>query len=301
MKTPNGFIAFSEVFPDKKSCIEYYEQIKWKDNIVSPFDKYSKVYKYKNGKYRCKNTGKYFDVKTGTIFAYTKLPLRCWFYAMFLLMSNKKGATSYKLAEYLNITQKTAWKMLTKIRSNMGFYNNHKLSGEVEVDETFVGGKNKNRHWDKKVEKSQGRSFKDKTPVFGMLQRNGIVVCKVIPNTAAKTLESIISEYVEHGSVIYTDGWEYGNLKSKYIQRSVDHGAKLYGKTEVTDDGEIISITTNGIENVWSHFKRMIIGTHYHVSKKHLQKYVDEYVFRFNTRNTMSYFERFELFLCKTA
>lgn len=130
--------------------------------VISPFDENSKVYKCKNGKYRCANTGKYFDVKTGTIFANTKLPLRYWFYAMFLFLSHKRGVSSCQLARDLSITQKTAWGMLHKIRKYMKCANNVKLNNAVEIDETFVGGKNKNRHKDKKVERCQGRILKIK-------------------------------------------------------------------------------------------------------------------------------------------
>ncbi len=296
----NGFLSFTETFPDEKSCIKYLEMLRWKNGVVSPFDKTSKVYKCKNNKYRCKNTGKYFDAKTGTVFANTKLPLRYWFYAMFLFLAHKRGISSCQLARDLGITQKTAWNMLHKIRSYMSVFNNGELSGEIEIDETFVGGKNKNRHSDKKVENSQGRSFKDKVPVFGMIQRNGTMIAKVVSDTKSYTLEPHIKEHIEPGSVIYTDGWDYGVLSKSYIQRSVDHGSNFYGTTFVSDDGEIIQISTNKIENAWSHLKRTIFGTYYKVSKKHMQRYVDEFVFRLNTRNCSDY-ERFNLYLQNIA
>ena len=300
MGIANGFLSFTETFPDEKSCIKYLEMLRWKDGVVSPFDKTSKVYKCKNNKYRCKNTGKYFDVKTGTVFANTKLPLRYWFYAMFLFLSHKRGVSSCQLARDLGVTQKTAWNMLNKIRTYMNVFNNGSLSGEVEIDETFVGGKNKNRHADKKVKNSQGRSFKDKVPVFGMLQRNGNMIAKVVDNTKSSILEPYIKTYVKEESVIYTDGWDYGELNELYVQRSVDHGRHFYGTTFISSDGELIQVSTNKIENSWSHLKRTIFGTYYKVSKKHIQKYVDEFVFRFNTRE-YSDCERFELYLQNIA
>ena len=257
MKKTDKQLIFSKLFPDEESCIRYYEDKRWGGNPVSPFDPSSKVYKCRNGKYKCKNTGRYFDVKTGTKFANTKLPLRYWFYAMFLFLSHKRGVSSCQLARDLGITQKSAWKMLQKIRDTMGVENEHKLKGEVEIDETFVGGKNKNRHKDKKVEKCQGRSFKDKVPVFGMLERNGHLVAKVVPDTKVRTLLPLIKGYVKFGSVIYTDGWDYGGITNDYIQRSVDHEKHYYGSTYTTDKGEVIQVSTNGIENAWSHFKRM--------------------------------------------
>lgn len=300
MGRANGFLSFTETFPNEESCIRYLEKLRWKNGVVSPFDKTSKVYKCKNNRYCCKNTGKYFDAKTGTVFAKTKLPLRYWFYAMFLFLAHKRGVSSCQLARDLGVTQKTAWNMLTKIRAYMNVFNNGSLSGEVEIDETFVGGKNKNRHADKKVKNSQGRSFKDKVPVFGMLQRNGNMVAKVVDNTKSLTLEPYIKNYVKEESVIYTDGWDYGGLNESYIQRSVDHGSHFYGTTFVSSDGELIKVSTNKIENAWSHLKRTIFGTYYKVSKKHMQKYVDEFVFRFNTRN-YSDCERFDLYLQNIA
>ncbi len=300
MKRNCGFLRFTEKFPDEDSCIRYFEKIRWKDGVVSPFDPSSKVYKCKGNKYRCRNTGKYFDVKTGTAFACTKLPLRYWFYAMFLFLSHKRGVSSCQLARDLGVTQKTAWNMLNKIRDYMSFLNAGELNNGVEIDETFVGGKNKNRHKDKKVKKCQGRSFKDKIPVFGMYQRGGRLIAKTVANTQANTLTPLILKHINEGSVIYTDGWEYGDLNAVYEQRSVDHSKHFYGSSFITDDGEFVSTNTNSIENAWSHLKRMIFGTYYNVSKKHLQKYVDEFIFRFNTKK-YSDNERFELYLQNIA
>lgn len=213
------------------------------------------------------------------------------------MIANRKNAiSSYQLADDLDIPQKTAWYMLHRIRTAMAKENNQKLSGDVEIDETFVGGKNINRHKDKKVEKCQGRSYKDKVPVFGAIERGGNLFAKVVPNTQAKTLVPIVKKNVDVGSSVYTDGWSYKGLEKKYTQMSVDHGKHFYGMILVTDDGEIIEITTNRIENAWSVFKRTIKGTYIHVSKKYLQRYVDEFVFRFNTRKISKY-ERIELLL----
>lgn len=300
MEGKGGFIEFVASFPNEESAIRYYERVRWGDKVVSPFDASSKVYKCKNGMYKCKNTGKYFNYKTGTMFANSKLPFRHWLYAMFLFAAHKRGVSSYQLARDLGITQKTAWNMLHKIRQHMSIENKHTLTGEVEIDESFVGGKNKNRHKDKKVEKCQGRSYKDKVPVFGILERGGKAIAKVVPNTQSKTLVPIIKNNVEKGSVVYTDGWDYTGLHGMYIQRSVDHEKHFYGMTYATDKGEIIVVSTNGIENVWSHFKRMIIGIYYHVSKEHLQRYVDEYIFRFNTRRYTDS-QRFKLLLRNIA
>lgn len=296
MKAKDGILNFMMAFPDEASCIAYLEKLRWKNGVISPFDSSSKVYKCANGKYKCRNTGKYFDVKTGTAFAGTKMSLRCWIFAIFLFMSHKRGISSCQLARDLGVTQKTAWNMLHKIRAFMKALNNKEVAGSVEIDETFVGGKNKNRHKDKKVEKCQGRSFKDKVPVFGVLQRGGHVAAVVVPDTKAKTLLPVIKDLIKSGSTVFTDGWEYSGIEKDYRQYSVDHGRSFYGERIVTADGEVIDVSTNGIENVWSHFKRMIFGTYYKVSKTHLQRYVDEFIFRFNTRKC-SEIERFELYL----
>lgn len=295
-----SIVDFRASFPDEESAIRYYESVRWANGVVSPFDETSKVYKCKNGKYKCKNTGKYFTYRTGTFFANSKLGMRDWLYAIIMIANRKNAISSYQLADDLDIPQKTAWYMLHRIRTAMAKENNQKLSGDVEIDETFVGGKNINRHKDKKVEKCQGRSYKDKVPVFGILERGGKVVAKVVPNTQAKTIVPIIKEKVELGSVVYTDGWDYSGLHGKYVQRSVDHEKHFYGTTYATDEGEIIVVSTNGIENVWSHFKRMIFGIYYHVSKKYMQRYIDEYIFRFNTRNFTDS-QRFNLLLRNAA
>ncbi len=292
----NSLLELFEAFPTEQSCIDYLEQLRWKNGVVSPFDPSSKVYKCQDNKYKCKNTGKYFNVRTKTLFDNTKIPLKKWIAAIWLCLIHKRGISSMQLGRELGISQKSAWFMLQRIRKCFCGENDQVVSGEVEVDETFVGGKNKNRHKDKRVEKCQGRCFKDKTPIFGMYQRNGNLTAKVVPDTKRATLAPIIDKYVARHSVLYTDGWDYGDVQNNYEQREVDHGKHFYGTTIITEDGELVSVTTNHIECAWSHFKRMITGVYYKVSRKHLQMYVDEFVFRYNTRK-ISAFERFNLFL----
>lgn len=287
-----------DAFPTEQDCIDYLEDMRWGGNVISPFDSTSKVYKCKDNKYRCKNTGKYFNVKTKLIFHKTSLPLIYWFMAIWLVISHKKGISSVQLSKDIGVTQKTAWFMLHRIRKALGIdndihkndndVNDEKLDGTVEVDETFIGGKNKNRHADKKVKACQGRSFKDKIPVFGMLERGGKVIAKVVSDTKSNTLFSFICKYVKPGSNLYTDEWNYSKgADIWYNHRNVNHGAGFYGSGD---------LTTNHIEGFWALVKRSIMGIYYHWSKKHIQRYIDECVYRFNTRN-FSDRERFESFL----
>lgn len=295
----NTLIDLFETFPTEQSCIDHLERLRWSGIVVSPFDPASVVYKCKGNKYRCKNTGKYFNVKTKTLFDNTKISLRKWFAAIWLVTCHKRGVSSIQLSTDIGVTQKTAWFMLHRIRKAFGISNddeNTTLENEVEIDETFVGGKNKNRHKDKKVEKCQGRSFKDKVPVFGMIQRGGILIARVVRDTTVKTLNAIIFRHIREYTIIYTDGWGYGKINKYYNQSSVDHGKGFYGTTVVTEDGELISINTNSIENAWTHLKRTVVGTYYKIGKKHMQSYVDEFVFRFNTRSK-TVTQRFNLLL----
>lgn len=275
-----SIIDLLKAFPDEQTCINHLEQLRWNGDVVSPFDETSIVYKCKDNKYRCKNTGKYFNVKTNTIFDNTKLPLQKWFLAIYIVTSHKKGISSLQLSRDIDITQKSAWFMLQRIRNCFGINENDNLDNEVEVDETFVGGKNKNRHLDKKVEKSQGRSFKDKTPVLGMIERQGKLIARVVENTKAETLTPEIIRTVKNTASVITDEWlGYSSLKRFYDHSFVKH-----------NDGEYVNgrIYTNTIEGVWSLLKRGIIGIYHFTTRKHLQKYVDEFVFRYNTRDNLT-------------
>jgi len=298
-------------FPDEQTCINHLETMRWNGNVVSPFDETSKVYKCAGNKYKCKNTGKYFNVRTGTLFDNTKIELQTWFVAIFLITTHKKGISSLQLSRDLNITQKTAWFLLHRIRNCFGIEpqqndGDAKLGGEGEniaVDETFVGGKNKNRHADKKVENSQGRSFKDKTPVIGIIQNAqtqiverphkvianrtvkekivkapAIVKCVIAADTSGQSLKPAIEAIVKHGSVVVSDEWKgYSKIGVNYDHRIVDHTANQY----VNKFGD----TTNAIEGFWSLFKRSYIGIYHYMSRKHLQNYADEMTFRYNHRH----------------
>jgi len=267
-------------FSTEQKCIDYLEDLRWGGIVDSPFDSLSQVYKCSNNKYRCKNTGKYFNAKTGTMFENSKISLRKWFLAIWLVTSHKKGISSIQLAKDIGTTQKTSWFMLQRIRSCFGIENGNDLEGVVECDETFIGGKNKNRHKDKKVKNSQGRSFKDKVPVMGMLQRGGKMNAFVVPDTKRSSLSPLIYKYVnsETSILISDEWWGYNGLSKYYDHRIIDHSKKEYVSLQDS------SIHTNNIEGSWNILKKSVSGMYNHVSKKHLQKYVDEFVYRFNLK-----------------
>jgi len=290
MKEFKSIFDLLKAFPTEQDCINHLEQLRWNGNVVSPFDAESKVYKCKDNKYRCKNTNKYFNVRTGTIFDNTKIPLVKWFMALYVFSSHKKGISSHQLAKDIDVTQKSAWFLLHRLRyafDHPEFKNT--LGNIVEVDETFVGGESKNKHSKKKKKDSAtGGTLHEKQPVFGMLERGGNVIAKVVPNRNKETLLPIIKETIENDSVVMTDEYTaYKDLKIDYEHYKVNHSAKEYVN---------FMAHTNGIENFWSHLKRGIDGIYHWCSKEHLQSYVNEFSLRFNTRE-MNTQGRFDLIL----
>jgi len=271
-----SIIDLIKAFPDEQTCINHLEKLRWDDNVVSPFDPTSKVYKCKNNKYKCKNTGKYFNVKTATLFDNSKVDLQKWFIAIYLITGHSKGISSVQLSKDIDVTQKTAWFMLQRIRNCFGIEDDQ-LDNEVEIDETYVGGKNKNRHNSKKIEGSQGRSAKDKTPVLGMVERGGKLRAKTVENVQGGTLTPEIVNAVKESAKVYTDEW----LGYKGLKRIYDHSFIKHNQGEYVNG----RVHTNTIEGFWSLMKRGIVGIYHFTSKKHLQKYVDEFVFRYNTKD----------------
>lgn len=289
MATFSTILDLAQTFPTEQACIDHLEKLRWNGNVVSPFDSTSQVYKCAGNKYKCKNTGKYFNVKVGTIFEDTKIPLQKWFMALYIFSSHKKGISSHQLAKDIGVTQKSAWFMLHRLRYAFNHPNfNGILSNTVEIDETYMGGEGRNKHKNRKVKNEKGNTIKDKTPVLGMIEREGIVKAQVVENTKDSTLYPIIRANVEPLSNIMTDEFKvYDSLNRIYYHGSVNHSAKQYVNGMAH---------TNSIENFWSHLKRGVDGIYHWVSKDHLQSYVTEYALRFNTRD-ISTSNRFDLIL----
>jgi transposase-like protein len=266
-----------EMFPDAESARLFLESRLWPDGAICPACKASgNVTTRKGGFYRCNPCKLDFTIRTGTVFERSHIPLHKWLYAMYLLVTARKGISSMQLAKEIGIRQSSAWFMLHRLREACGGPKLTKLRGIVEVDECFIGGKERNKHEHKKLR--AGRGTVGKTAVIGMRSRDGKTIAMPLADTSAGSLQQAIHDNVEVGSTLFTDEASgYLGLDGLFFRhQTVNHMAGVYSEG---------GATTNSVESVWALLKRGVYGVYHKVSKKHLAKYVDEFTFRLNEGN----------------
>jgi|SRR5208282_4502006 len=282
METLTGLRNAIIYFSDIEHCREFMVELRWPDGKVQcPRCKSEHVlWIAKERVWKCygKHDHAKFSLKTGTIFEDSPIPLEKWLPAAWLIINCKNGISSYEVSRDLGVTQKSAWFMMHRVRLAMQSGTFEKLSGEVEADETFIGGKARNMHASKKVGKGyRHRGIINKTIVMGMLERGGKVRTQVLQDREQETLHSQIRACIEEGTSLYTDEWRpYTGLSEDYVHQVINHAEKYV-------DGRV---HTNGMENFWSLLKRSLTGTYVSVEPFHLFRYLDEQSFRFNERKS---------------
>lgn len=290
METPRTLQEAVLCFADFDRCREFLMDLRWPDGKVTCPQCGSEhvTYLAKARVWKCygKHSSPKFSLKTGTIFEDSPLGLDKWLAALWLLVNAKNGISSCEIARAIGITQKSAWFMAHRLRFALHEGSFSKLSGDVEVDETFIGGKARNMHVAQRRRRITGTGGKDKTAVLGMLERDGKVRTQVIENRKKKTLQAEVHKHVEAGSALYTDELlSYDGLAGRYAHQVIDHAVKYV-------DGKV---HTNGMENYWSLLKRGLAGTYVSVEPFHLFRYLDEQAFRYNYRIDMKDFDRFKM------
>ena len=293
LKTFNSLIEMMEAIPDEQAAVDHIRAIRWKNGAYCPHCGATKVYHFKDRRnHKCGECRKRFSIRVGTIFEDSKLPLRKWLLAIWLITSHKKGIASTQLAKDIGITQKSAWFVTQRLREAARTQSfNRPLRDDVESDETFIGGKEKNKHAYKRTGGKQGGA--GKIAVLGMLERGGELRTMVTPSLRKGDVQGAIRANIAKGSGLYTDEHSaFNGLRDDYIHLRVNHSACEYVRSYI--------IHTNGIEGVWALFKRQIIGTHHYLSPKHIGRYLAEMTWRFNAR-AMDEGERVNALIAQTT
>jgi transposase-like protein len=267
---------FLEYFKDEETCRNYFAAMRFRNGEYCPHCGHKEIYTFSNGRrYRCAKCKEDFTIKTGTVFGESKVPLRKWFIAIYLLSTTSKGISSVQLAKHVGVTQKTGWFMDHRLRKAMR-QNKDQLFGTIEIDESYIGGKTHNMHKKEREKSEMGAGGKGKAIVLGMRSREFKEVrTKVVKNNSYAELHPPIVAAVKQGSTLHTDEHSAYEGMLDYKRSTVKHRSGIYV------DGET---HTNGIESFWALFKRGYHGVYHQMSRKHLQKYVDECAYRLNRK-----------------
>jgi transposase-like protein len=292
MSEPNTLQEAILYYADPDNCLRKLASKRWPDGVVICPRCGSKSVKFsaKRRTWQCSthHPKREFSIKVGTIFEDSPIGLDKWLSAVWMIVADKNGISSYEVGSALGVTQKTAWFMMHRIRLALQSGSFEKMAGEIEADETYIGGKARYMHKDKRARKITGTGGMGKVAVMGLLERHGEVRLKVMPNVRKSGLQAEVRANVEAGSNLYTDALlSYEGLDAEYVHQVIDH-AEAYARGNVH---------TNGLENFWSLLKRGIKGTYVSVEAFHLFRYLDEQAFRYNNRKDMDNADRFNLAL----
>ncbi len=283
MNEPTTLVEAIRHFSDPAACLDFMVRLRWPSGITCPTCESREVrFLSTRGLWECKvkHRKRQFSVKVGTIFEDSPIGLDKWLPAIWMIANAKNGISSYEIARSFGITQKTAWFMLHRIRLAMQTSSFQKFSGQIEVDETFIGGKARFMHKDRRAIRIKGTGGKDKTAVIGLLERHSAdkpsqVRTKVVQSRRRSALHAEVRQHVQPGSEVFTDAFaSYDGLSRDYIHKVIDHAESYVNG----------NVHTNGMENFWSLLKRAIRGTYVSVEPFHLFRYLDEQAFRFNER-----------------